>query len=237
MKKNDQKEMKQERGNALVYVLIAICLFAALSFVLGKQTDTSEGSAISEDKAELYATQLISYSAQAKSAVDQMVFSGTKLDNLDFTLPTESGFNTAPPALTNKVFHPDGGGLSPGRLPAEAVAQNSTDPTAGWYIGRFNNVEWTKTAGTDVVLVAYQINKKVCEKINEKAVGSDAIPVMGDSIKETMINDAFHTGVNTDLTTDPTGSPVCADCHKRASICVEDQGGGRYAFFTVLEDR
>ena len=37
-----KKHRKAEQGNALIYVLIAIVLFAALSFTLSNQTDTSE---------------------------------------------------------------------------------------------------------------------------------------------------------------------------------------------------
>ncbi len=235
MNKNSQKENRRERGNALIYVLIAIVLFAALSLTLGRQTDTGEASTLSDEKAELYATQIMSYAAQAKSAVDQMLFSNASIANLDFTLPTEAGFNTAPDL--NKVYHPDGGGLNPGRLADEVIAQTTADPAAGWYMGRFNNIEWTATSGTDVILIAWQINKKVCEKINLKITGSATIATLTDSIAETMIDDAFHTGVNVDLTTDPTGAPVCAACHKRAALCVEDQGGGRYGFYTVIADR
>jgi hypothetical protein len=235
MQANRQKE-KYERGNALIYVLIAIALFAALSMTLGRQSDTGEASGLSAEKAELYADQIIAYAAQAKSSVDQMLFTGTLIDNLDFTLPTDAAFNTPP--HTAKVYHPEGGGLVPGRLPEEGVNQTDSDPVAGWYLGRFNTVEWTATTALDVILVAYQIAKPVCEKINMKITGSTAIPAMSASIKETMIDDALYgAGANADLTTDPTGSPVCADCHKRASLCVEDQANGLYGFYTIIADQ
>ena len=224
-----------ERGNALVYILIAIALFAALSFTLGRQTDTGEAGALSEEKAELFATQLVSYAAQTKSAIDQMLFTGTDVGNLDFVLPTAGAFNTAP--HLNKVYHPEGGGLNPGRLPDSAVTQSTADPVPGWYLGRFNNIEWTATAGTDVILVAYQINQQVCERINLKINGSAAIPTMGDSIRETMIDDAVHGGVNLDLTTDPAGSPICPDCHKQTALCVENQAQDAYGFYTIIADR
>lgn len=224
-----------ERGNALVYVLIAIALFAALSFTLGRQTDTNEASSLSDEKAELVAAQLISYAAQTKSAVDQMLFTGTDIDDLDFVLPTDAAFNTAP--HIDKVHHPEGGGLNPGRLPADAVDQNSTDPVAGWYMGRFNHVEWTASASQEVILVAYQISQQVCENINLKINGSATIPTMDDSIKETMIDDAFHTGTNLDLTTDPAGTPICSDCHKVTTLCVENQAQDAYGFFTIIADQ
>ncbi|MGB0719383.1 MAG: hypothetical protein ACPGRX_02860 [Bdellovibrionales bacterium] len=227
-----------QSGNALIYVLIAIVLFAALSFTLARQTDTNEAGYLSDEKAELYATQIISYAAQAKSAIDQMLFTGTDIDDLDFTDPSDAGFNSGTQLdRTYRVFHPEGGGLTKGRLPSEAVTNAITDPPAGWYVGRFNTVEWTESTAQDVILVAYQIKQAVCEKINEKITGSTAIPLMTDSIKETMIDDSFYTGTNIDLTTDPSGSPICSPCHEVASLCVHNQAQNAYAFYTILADQ
>src|SRR5690606_25556368 len=109
---------------------------------------------------ELYATQLISYAAQARSAIDQMLFTAsTSIDQLDFTPSNDIAFDTG--TLIHKVYHPQGGGLNPGKLPAEAIAQVTTDPVAGWYLGRFNNVDWTASASEDVVLIAYQISAEI----------------------------------------------------------------------------
>jgi hypothetical protein len=136
-----------QRGNALIYVLVAIVLLAALSMTLGRQTDTSESSDLDDAKAEMYATQLMAYAAATKNSIDQMLFSNDKaLAQLDFTLPTQAGFNTAPTIY--KVYHPDGGGLNAARLPADITTSAISDPVAGWYLGRFNNVEWTPTTAT-----------------------------------------------------------------------------------------
>lgn len=234
-------ETNRERGNALIYVLIAIALFAALSLTLGRQTDTGEASSLSDERAELYATQLISYAAQAKSSLDQMMFSGGEIATLDFTLPGAAGYDggTALDKI-KRVYHPDGGGLVAEKLPEEAAAYSGSDPVAGWYMGRFNNVEWTETAGvngTDVILVAYGINEKICEKINEKVKGSPAIPQMTATIRNVMIDDDYHSGVNADLTTVTPGTPVCAACDNVSSLCVEDQAGDIFGFYTVLLDR
>ncbi|MGB4107577.1 MAG: hypothetical protein WBK55_07255 [Alphaproteobacteria bacterium] len=227
----------RERGNALIYVLIAIALFAALSMTLGRQSDTGEASDLSDDKAELYATQLISYTAQAKSALDQMIFSGGAIDDLDFALPGSGTYNAGTMAdKIKRVYHPDGGGLLAARLPPAATPYTGSDPAVGWYMGRFNNVEWTKTAGTDVMLVAYGIDERVCARINEKVTGSTAIPQMSGTIRNLMIDDVYHTGINADLTTLP-GTPVCTACNKVSALCVEDQAGDIYGFYTVLLDR
>lgn len=232
--KNDDSHT-QERGNALVYVLIVIALFAALSFTVGRQTDTSEVSSMSEEKAELLATQLMGYASQARQVIEQMSFTGTNdLDDYDFILPSDAAFNTAP--NFDKVYHPEGGGLIAAKLPPEAISQSGTDPVAGWYMGRFNNVEWTTTTGTDIILVAYQIKREVCEQINEVITGSTTIPTMTDSIKETMIDDALYSaGINVDLTTD--GGDICPECDERPMLCVQNQAEDAYGFYSVLAQR
>ena len=229
---------KAERGNALVYVLIAIALFAALSFTLSRQTDTGEAGEMPDDRAELYATQLVAYAVQTKSVVDQMLFTGTQIDNLDFMLPTDAGFNAGTQTdKSQRVYHPEGGGLNPATLPSDAIDQIITDPPAGWYMGRFNNVEWSPTAADDVILTAFQINKKICEKINMKVNGTTAIPVLTAPLREVMISATSHTGANADLTTDPAGTPVCGSCHKVSSLCVQNQGSAAYGFYTIIADQ
>lgn len=229
------QEIHTQSGNALIYVLIAVALFAALSMTLGRQTDTSEIGTLSDEKAELQATQMITYAAQAKSALDQMLFGGTKVDDLDFTQPTDPAFETEPPANYLKVYHPVGGGLVPAALDAQAIGGNSATPPPGWYLGRFSNVDWTNSVAQEVILLAYQIHPKICERINLKITGTAAIPSMTAPIKEVFIDAALplHGGANADLTTGT--AQICPDCHNRASLCV--QQGGLYAFYTILADQ
>lgn len=230
--RNDRRN--GERGNALIYVLIAIALFAALSITLSRQTDTSETGTLSGERAELAASRLISYSAQARSAIDQMLFTAASdIDDLDFTTPNEAGFDTG--TLTHKVYHPQGGGLLQGTLPPEVVAQVTTDPTPGWYLGRFNTVEWTDSgaARDDVILVAYQISELICGLINEKINGSTAVPTMTDSIRNVMIDELLHGGTNVELTTD--AGDICPECENLGSLCVQE--GGIFGFYTILADQ
>lgn len=225
----------RQRGNALIYVLIAIALFAALGFIMARQGDSSETSALPAEKAEIYAAQMISYAAQTRQVVEQMLFSGTSIDALDFMLPDDPDFEDAP--TIHKVYHPQGGGLVRRPIPAEVVAQVSTAPPAGWYLGAFNNVEWTESTGTDVILIAYQISQPVCAAINAKITGSPVIPSIVTSMKLLFIDDAttdYGAGVNTDLTTDDPGD-ICPACDNTASLCVEQ--GGMYGFYTVIADR
>jgi len=221
-----QEKYNNAQGNALIYVLIAIALFAGLSFTLSRQSRNSGTSEIDDAKAELYAMQLITHASQVKSIIEQMSFTGSNIDDLIFTKPSEAGFSNAP--YIHKVYHPQGGGLTAATIPAQAIYQISSTPPAGWYLDRFNNVEWTKTAGTDVMLTAYQISRAVCEKINKKIIGSISIPALSGDMSEFLLN----TASNSDLTI-----ASCAACEGYISLCVSNNTATAYSFYSVILDR
>ena len=211
----------------MIYVLIAIVLFAALSFTLSRQSDTGDENSLGQDQAGLFATQLISYSAQVKSTVDQMLFTGSLGRELLFVLPTDATFNVG--SHTEKVFHPEGGGLIPANLPVDATHEVSSAPPAGWYMGRFNNVEWTKTDTQDVLLVAHQIARSVCENINKKITGTTDIPALSVAPAKVLIDASFHSGENQDF--EKAQCKTCADYH---SLCVSNPAKTEWSFYNVI---
>lgn len=250
-----------ERGNVLIYVLIAIALFAALSFTLSRQTDTGEAGTLDEERAGLVATQLISYATQAKSSYDQMEFSGSVpssapagtsfADMIDFTRPDDpSGFNDATVANNiYKIYHPEGGGLIRGTLPDNAVDSSNIGaglPDPGWYMGRFTDIDWS-VPDPDITLVAYGISSLVCASINDKQNGSSTIPVMTEPVHEVFVPETYPwnggTANNwtsgtqvTSFITDPGSTPICADCENVASLCVQGSDGV-YGFYTIVAER
>lgn len=217
----------QQKGNALIYVLIAIALFAALGFTLNRQTKGSNTSEINAAELEFQAAQLISYAAQTKSAIDQMMITGTSIAQLDFTKPGDAGFDTAP--HIHKVFHPEGGGLQPVNLDRDVINQvESTAP--GWYLENIINVEWTRSGATDVILTAYQINEPLCRVLNEKITGNSQI---SDLEIPNDLSDFFaDTSSNQDFTLS-----TCGDCENSLSLCVANEGFSSYAFYTVIVNR
>ncbi len=221
------REKYAEHGNALIYVLVAIVLFAALGFTLTRQVQNTGTREIDSAKIELYALQLITYSTHAQSAVEQMIFSGSDADDLVFTKPGESGYSTAP--HIHKVFHPQGGGLNTENLPDDVVLQVSSTPPAGWYLGRFNNVEWTPTNAADVILTAYQISQAVCEVVNQKITGSSAIPALSGDMSSFLVD---LSGGNSDL-----DLADCAACEGYVSLCVSNSAQTSYSFYTIIESR
>ena len=223
---NKNQYTKSEQGNALIYVLIAIVLFAALGFTLARHTSNSDISELEEAHADIHALEIISYASQAKSIVDQMIFSGSNLNNINLTLPSEAGFSTAP--YVHKVYHPQGGGLTPANLPANAINEISSPPAAGWHMGQVNSVGWTGSTATDVILTAHQITKLTCEALNKKITGSKTIPALTGNLDDYLVDSA------TDL---ELTNVVCAACEGYMSLCVSNAGVTTYSFYNVLADR
>lgn len=237
-----------ERGNAMVYVLIIVALFAALNFVLARGSDTSETNVIDNQQVDFYATQIMNYAAQARDSVLKMTYSGTDIDDLTFFRQGDADYDSEVTyANSTKVYHPLGGGLVAQSFPENLAAPAGTTengPDAGWYIGRFNNVEWSYTsAGQDVLLVAYRIPEAVCERINEMIAGTDYIPPpqLTTQIRTALIdntnttpahlrsNGTGHSGGTTDFDT-----TVCPDCDGVPSMCVQNSTGDVFAFYDLI---
>lgn len=222
---------RSERGNALIYVLIAIALFAGLNFVISRQNSNSGGQGeLASEQAELYASQLISYAAQAKNAVDQLTFEGSTVDEIDFITPSDANFETG--SDIRKVYHPGGAGLSTGKIPEQLIAQVNTNPVSGWYMGRFNNVEWSQTSATDIILTAHQISRLACEKINEKVTGSSTIPAANVDLHTILIDDSEHSDTNVGFST-----ARCTGCENIPSLCISNAGQTLFSFYNILIDR
>lgn len=220
-----------ERGNAFVYILIAVALFAALTFILARQEDSKEAGVLEGERAKLMANQLINSAGQVKSALDQMVFAGTAPEEFDFTGPGDINFDESDPVDNlDKVFHPNGGGITLQLLPKQAItSQPLTNPPPGWYLGRFNHVEWTPTTHQDVLLTAYGIREEICAELNHIIVGDPFIPTLNTDISTLLVDANDHTGSNSNfMATDcPSGN-----CEEIASLCVVNSG--IYGFYNIL---
>lgn len=225
--KHLDKTNKTETGNAFVYILLAVVLLAALTLVLSRsQEGDSSMDELTEAKIELYANNIIQYAAAAQRAVDQMTISGTVIDNIDFILPSDAAFETG--SDINKLYHPDGGGLVYKPMPSNYQDEIASAPSAGFYIGRFNNVEWTETSADDVIFTAWEINDQVCAKINKLITGSSTIPTVTSADPSSQFVDTtFGGAANADFTT-----TECAACESYPTLCI--QSGSVKAYYQIL---
>jgi hypothetical protein len=166
-----------ESGNALFLILIAVALFAFLSYTVSQSTRSNEGSG-REENTSLRASEIMQYGTYMAQAVMRMTFRGVSADNLCFDADGwehNDYYYSACDEPKNQIFSslPDAGGVSLSKQPQGA---NDGSP---WYIpanvcvvGVGVSVEDDcNSDGTgdseDLVLVLPNISKTVCMEINK----------------------------------------------------------------------
>lgn len=227
---SDKRSDRKSRGNALIYVLLALALLGALTMLLSEQG--SQNDDLSYEKTKLMTAKVTAYAASAKQVVDQMMMTGTTLANIDFTKPSTPTFDTAP--YIHKIYHPDGGGLNyfvPLAPPFDGVPDTHGN---GWYFNLVN-VEWTPTNAPDLILTAYMIDEQICRQINIDITGSPDIPVLvSNSLMHSFLPPALIGGPNIELDT-----TLCEDCEGFPSMCVSNGFGAQpnYGYYNIIVAR
>lgn len=252
MKQTTRNSGRQESGNALFLILIAVALFAALSYAI---TSSGRGSGnITNEQALINAGQLTQYPAMVRAAATRMILTGTQasLLNLEQT-PVDAVPSGGDDALSNAVFSTQGGSViwqsAPANVAATTVWHWKAAPATntGWFISGLG----TDTAtGKDVFGFLDDITTSVCQQIL-KGVGLNVAPRVeatavdtttgtdeGDALLQTgggnaaatAGNNAFSFNVwNTIALPDfPTASP-------QPFACVDNAGGGLLYYHAVVE--
>lgn len=172
LKTTAQNERKSERGNVLFLILIAVALFAALSYAVTQSTRSGGGDASKETNL-VNAAGITQYPASIKTAITRMVVSNA-VDPADllFNTPSSfSSFNATYPA-TNGVFHPTGGGAT--YVDAPSSVMKSGTPGV-WHFNSANRIYNIGTTGAslstsdaDIIAFLVDVKKAVCDSIHTK---------------------------------------------------------------------
>lgn len=226
---------RSEDGNVLFLILIAVALFAALSYAVTQSTRSS-GSNSTSETALISSTQVTQYQASVRTAVLRMqVSSNVSADELVFDAPVDFSTHCDTPANSpNCVFHPDGGG---------ATYQTATDDitsTAGqiWVyngenqvnqIGRYSTGGNT-TSNVEVIAFLANVRDGICQRINEE-LGISGIPTE-NSIEVTQqmaTTDTIGLGTSGDIIGDDV-----TELDNQPFGCFE-QGGVNYYYHVLVE--
>jgi hypothetical protein len=105
--------MKQD-GNVLFLILIAVALFAALSYAV-TSSSRSSSQGISKEKAKLYSANMLNFATSLENAITRMRINRHPDYGIDF-----ASINTNTSAANNtcaddtcKIFHVNGGAVAP----------------------------------------------------------------------------------------------------------------------------
>src|SRR5690606_6179950 len=98
----------KEQGNALFLILIAVVLFAALTYAI---TQSGRGGGdVGRETHQITGTALTQYTTSIRTAITRMLIRGIAVDELKFDPPHATAYEVSAD-VRYQVFHPDGGGV------------------------------------------------------------------------------------------------------------------------------
>jgi len=206
LKKNKNLLNKNQRGNALFLILIAVALFAALSYAV-TQSGRSSGT-IDRETAIIAASQITQYPSSLETAITRMIITGVQPSEVHFDHTTYNSDAAANVNDEGNVFKGNGGGAtktSPpnnignaqGDWPVQGTLSNGTwgykdvtDSVNGYYIeGVGTDADIT---GRDAIAYLHDIAVGVCEQINKGLdIAINPIPFQNTAV----VYDALGNGV------------------------------------------
>jgi hypothetical protein len=159
-----------ERGNALFLILIAVVLFAALSFAI-TQSNRSTGSSAGEDTNTVSGSNVTQYASAVRTGITRMLVRGHALEDLLFDMPGETAYDAN---VARQAFHPQGGAIVFQDPDTNLVAEGG-----GKWVFFFAEVKDMATDAADAVAVLTNVRRGVCQQINRNVFGSTAINALG----------------------------------------------------------
>lgn len=197
----NSKNNHAERGNVIFMVLIAVVLFAALSFAVTDMMHGSNPEQLQDEKASLQADSILGYARIMSTAIRDMQINGCDELDISFETPLLSDedneealitYEHEPPAKDQcKLFGVEGGGVNYAPPSREWLADlDGFDPTYGqWYFPAGVCIPGVGTSpeegcendgvdNEDIIAVLPHVSKSVCRAILRRLEEDDAeIPV------------------------------------------------------------
>jgi len=227
-----------QSGNVLFLILIAVALFAALSYAVTSSTRTGGGQASNETNL-ISSAQITQYPASVSTAVIRMVISGVSVDEIRFNRPGDDEFDDLD-STDIGVFHPSGGGASYIAAPEDVMVNKQ----AGDWI--FNaemevpDIGLSEEGGNDIVAYLVGLRKSICTKINEEYGIGAKIPELNASHSVEYETRMYDDGSN-DYEIPEEDVPDIDDgagtFDGQPFGCFQDGGGGDYVYYHVVLER
>jgi hypothetical protein len=225
-----------ENGNVLFLILIAVMLFAALSFAVMKTTQSNAGKG--EEGAMVNAAQINQYPAIINAAILRMVMNGIQIPDLEFNHPSDFGNLTAPQFA---VFDSTSFGTTYVNAPAAVMA----DGTSGdWYFNGNFEVENlgeavpNDFAGNEIIGFLPGIKNTVCKAMNEK-LQIDGIPQATAPYRtDAMVNmDNTYALPASENIIGEAGLAALEPLTAQPFGCYQDTGTGEYIYYHVVYEQ
>ncbi len=227
----NKTKYKSNSGNVLFLILIAVGLFAALSYAISSSNRTGSGDASSETSL-IASSEIIQYASGLENAItylrttercatDELSFERSPFDGSDAAYVNPS----APVTFICHIFHANGGRVANVKPP-----KNSNDGRDWAYIeARVNGIGADQSACgiecNEILVVLGGLKKSTCEKLNLRLTGSKAITIQddGNNYESKKYIGSFNIGADID-----------GGATEKPSLCTQASDGVYYFYHVLL---
>jgi len=236
---SDTEYNDTQRGNVLFLILIAVVLFAALSYAVTQSSRTGGGDAGREANL-IRSSELTQYPAAVKTAIVRMIINGVTYEGLKFNPPSAFGA-LASDELVEAVFHPSGGAAAYVQPSAAVMADNLPGE---WFFNPNFEVDdiGTSTAtspdGNEFIAFLPGIKEAICDRLNEESNGVTTIPT-ASAIASTDVDELYDDG---DSDTIPNETAIIGTSAGTTALAGQVAGcfeasDGVFVYYQVLAER
>lgn len=230
-----------QRGNVLFLILIAVALFAALSYAV-TQSSRSGGDSSRETNI-LNAAQLTQYPTSIRTAVLRLVIDGFQDTGLLYNNPTSAVGGNEP----FEIFATIGGGAVYQNAPTEMMQTGGINEDGQWSFNmNFEVPELGRTGvgglnGNELIAFLPGVTQSVCTRLNLEAniIASSITdnPVTPVGVTQTLVEEniaalTYYTTSTSNVELDSAGD----DFTRQPFGCFE-LSTGPYVFYTVILER
>lgn len=218
--------MKQanENGNILFYILIAVALFAALSYVVANMI--RGGGNIAQEKDAMAVTEILDYAHAVRQAVQVLKISnGCADEEISFENTIIPGYDNG----TNtkcQIFHPDGGAMN-WTTPSDSIT------TSPWFFqGEYRIAGIGASGPTELLMSLSGISQSVCTLINERLdVPNPSGPPENDGYDTSTPFQGFYNDAG-GLSAGNNGEET--NFSGKMAACFDGPPAGTYHFYQIL---
>jgi hypothetical protein len=224
-----KQNYKDQSGNALWFILIAVVLLGALTVTLSRGGSSSDQTGDFE-QISIKISQILRYTKSLEEGVRKLQMlnscSETEINFFDPNVAELAAYERTPDTRDEcKLFNVNGAGLA--WQPPPSGVNDGSD----WIFNGETRICGIDTDRPEVTIILKNMNQKICEQINRRVLSDSTVGLDADG------NESTNPFVPPNLEKNPPTEELCTtETSGRPTGCVHD-AGDEYVFYHVLIPR
>ena len=221
-----------QKGNVLFLILIAVALFAALSYAVMSSSRSGGGDTTGETLKLQYST-IQSFVSAMRSSIMRMTVGGIAAEDIGFQHPVDWPF-LSPSEIQRNLFHPSGGGVPFQHLGLDKNIKNDSQVVAFYEIQGVGTSTGTHS-GTDIIY-GITVSESFCNYVNKRIGYNGPIIDANGIFDDVGVTNASlaDNGFVYEIT---TAFSLPLQFVGKNEGCVLDSARGDYFYYTTLLER